>query len=206
MQKIILYIAVAIAALIGLIWYFGQQEAVVIDDTPGSATSTPDIKTYSSDIFGISFKYPKLYYLEEREVGNAERTHYFIMLSEDTEENRLVREGKSPGREGPTAITLDVFQNMEQLSPEAFVKNNSNTNYKMGDGVLTPTKVGTRDALSYRWSGLYEGRSVVFMNGPHMFVWSVTWLTPEDRIIKDFDEILKNAEIGIAADENPALQ
>lgn len=201
-----LIVAILIAILAGLVWYSKQQTTVRIEDAATTTPTTTTAGVYSSDIFGIRFRYPTHYFLEEREVGNAERAHYLVMLTEDTEENRLVREGKAPGREGPIAITLDVFQNMEQQSVESFIKNTSQTNYKLGDGVLTKTKVGTRDALSYRWSGLYEGRSVAFVNGPHVFLWSVTWLTPDDRIIKDFDEMVRAAEIGIASDEDPVLQ
>ncbi len=206
MQKMMLIIAILVAILVGAIWYYRQETTVRIEDTATTTPSTTNTRVYSSDIFGIRFHYPTHYFLEEREIGNAERTHYLVMLTEDTEENRLVREGKSPGREGPTAITLDVFQNMEQQSVESFIKNTSETNYKLGDGVLAKTKVGTRDAFSYRWNGLYEGRSIAFVNGPHLFLWSVTWLTPDDQIIKDFDEMVKSAEIGIASDEDPALQ
>src|SRR3989344_3620110 len=56
----------------------------------------PDIssqKIYSNDTYGLRFEYPATYYLETKEESEPGRTHVSIILTEDTEENRELREG-----------------------------------------------------------------------------------------------------------------
>lgn len=153
----------------------------------GLPTASGNIKTYISDTFGFSFSYPTKYFLEEKEVGNAERYHYAIILTEDTEENRLVREGKSPGREGPVAITFDVYQNdLDALTLQQWVEGTNDSNYKLAKGPYATSTAGGETSIIYEWSGLYEGRTVVVTLGNVILAISVTYISPEDEILKDF--------------------
>ncbi|OGZ44692.1 MAG: hypothetical protein A3C84_02095 [Candidatus Ryanbacteria bacterium RIFCSPHIGHO2_02_FULL_48_12] len=139
-------------------------------------------KSYANAALRFEFKYPIRYYLEEREVGNAERSHFVVTLTEDTEENRLVREGKSPGREGPVAITLDVFQNIENLSADAWVRGMSDSNFKLSpDSKASTVQIGPETAVAYHWSGLYEADSFVFAKNGLIYMATVTYITPEDQ-------------------------
>lgn len=147
-------------------------------------------KTYTSEKFGISFQYPKNYFLEEKNLGNAEREHVAIVLTEDTEENRNIREGNGPGRDGPVAITFDIYQNMEKLSPIMWVKGNNNSNFKLSDGSYTETTVAGVPAVSYRWDGLYRADNIVLSHNDYIISAAVTYLTHEDGIRKDFGEML----------------
>jgi hypothetical protein len=165
----------------------------VLDNS--TAPTASNLKTYSNESLGISFKYPSLYYLEEVERGNGERGHFVITMYEDTEENKAVREGNSPGREGPTAITLELYQSPEQPDLMTWIQGHSGSNYKLSNGNVSPTTLAGQEAYSYRWDGLYGGLSVVFKNRDYVAFTSVTYLTPEDRIITDFNELLKTVEL-----------
>lgn len=154
------------------------------------------LKFYESTNLGISFYYPEYYFLEEKNLGNGERNHYAIILTEDTEENRLVREGKSPGREGPLSINIEAFQNnLDNVSLENWIQNTSESNYKLALGTFSETVISSKRALEYRWSGLYEGKSAVTEHKGNIIFTSVTFLTPNDTIISDYTNIIKSLEL-----------
>jgi len=113
--KKILSIGALLIALVGLVWFSRS-------DTPNKTSADT---FYKSIPYRLSFSYPSDYFLEEKNTGSATRSRYTITLYEDTKENRLVREGKSPGREGPVAITVDIFQNLENQSLESWVRGTS---------------------------------------------------------------------------------
>jgi hypothetical protein len=118
------------------------------------------------------------------------------MLTEDTSENKAVREGDAPGREGPTAITIDVYQNnLDKQDAESFIKGSSDSNYKLGNGVLATTTRGSVVGTEYSWSGLYEGRSFVIAKPDYIYMFSVTRLDSTDRILQDFDNLLRTVTI-----------
>jgi hypothetical protein len=161
-------------------------------------TDVPDaeVKGFSSQEFKLSFEYPALYHLEQKNINNTHRVHEQIMLTEDTEENRLVREGQAPGREGPTAITIDIYQNnLDNQSARSFIIGSSDSNYKLGDGNISTTTRGGLMGFEYSWSGLYEGRSFVVSRPDYIYMFSVTRLDPGDRILKDFEEVMKSVVI-----------
>ena len=151
---------------------------------------------YNSSKFGFRFSYPKKYFLEERELGDGHRYHYNITLTEDTEENRLVREGKSPGREGPVAITIDLYQNnLDNYTADGWIKGTNNSNYKLSpDGTLDEVTVSGILGLRYRWSGLYEADNIVIARPDNVYSFAVTYIFPDEAIRTDFERILKTFE------------
>ena len=150
-------------------------------------------KYYVNEKFGISFRYPGNYFLEEKEVGDGHRYHYLITLTDDTEENRLVREGKSPGREGPVAITFNIYQNnLDMMSPESWLKGTNQSNFKLSDGNYQKTAVAGKEALSYKWSGLYEADALVFSHGDNLISATVTYIEPSEKIRTDFPDIVSS--------------
>jgi hypothetical protein len=155
-----------------------------------------ETKLYSSNKYGLSFNYPAGYYLEEKDVNTAERLHHQIILTEDTEENRLVREGQAPGREGPVAITIDIYQNnLDKMSAMGFITGTGDSNYKLGNGTISTTTKGTITGFEYEWSGLYEAKSLVVALPSYIYMFSVTRINPDDRIVADFEGILQTATI-----------
>ena len=153
------------------------------------------MKTYSGGLVGLTFRYPAHYFLEEKTIGNAERWHYAVVLTEDTEENKQVREGNAPGREGPTAITIDSFQNdIDRMSLLDWVRGTSFSNFKLSDGTYRSESISGTSAVRYDWDGLYRGDSIALSQGDAIYLIQVTYLTPDDQIRKDFSEILKTLE------------
>lgn len=184
--KIIIILAVLILIAGAAAFIQGRPEL--------SIGNNSERRTYDSDKFELRFKYPKKYFLETKELGDGHRGHFAIVLTEDTEENRLVREGKAPGREGPVAISIDLYQSPEELRPLSWVMGHSGSNFKLSDGAYELTTLAGREAVSYSWDGLYRADNVVVTHNDYIASMVVTYITPEDEIRKDFGEILKTVE------------
>lgn len=148
--------------------------------------------SFTSSSTGISFIYPGTYHLEEKNTGTGERSRFTIVLMEDTEENKAVRDGTAPPREGPVTITIDAFQNnLDSYTAESWIRGTNDSNYKLSpDGVIEETAISGEKALKYRWSGLYEGETYALAQGDWIFALSVTYMSKEDLIRTDFQKIL----------------
>lgn len=182
MKKII---ACALIVVLGCIFW------VVWNKNNANPTISTE-KTFVSQKYAIEFLYPALYYLEEKTLGNAEREEYQIVLTEDTKENRDVREGRSPGREGPTAITITLYQNdLDKLSAEDFIKNHIGSDYKLATSELVPTVKGNLQGIEYSTTGLYESNSFVVSTPKYVYKFSVTYMNGSERIISDFENMIK---------------
>lgn len=187
MKKIIIAVLVVLAGF--ALWRF-----VGVEENTGKVTETTSTEVYTSDEYGISFAYPNLYYLNVQDNSTGERKQVDIILVEDTPENRAALNGETPGREGPTAITISLYQNnLDKLSAEQFVKNNVDSNYKLGNGTLVSTTKGILEGVEYTWSGLYEGKSFVVSRPDYVYMFSVTRLDSSDRILQDFDALVSSA-------------
>ncbi|MCI0679751.1 hypothetical protein L0Y41_00220 [bacterium] len=155
---------------------------------------TQSWKVYHSDRLGFSFRYPDSYYLLERELGDGHRGRLSLVLTEDTEENRAVREGKSPGREGPVAISFDVYQSPDEPTISAWVTGNALSNFQLSRGKYEEVAVAGKPALYYSWSGLYEADNYVLMHQDYLLSIVVTYIFPDDLIRRDFEKIIKTLE------------
>lgn len=186
MKKLFLILCfLFVVAVLGATWFYRAE-------VPESSNIS---KTYDSQKFGFRFIYPARYFLEEKEIGDGHRWHYFVSLTDDTEENRLVHEGNPPdggsGREGPIAITFDIFQNdLDELTVPSWIKTRGESNFKLSDGALEYPVYGGAYAAQYRWSGLYNGESAVFRHRDAIIMATATSITPDDFTIKDFPAIL----------------
>lgn len=147
------------------------------------------VDVYQNEAYGISFKYPDTYVLQEREVGNGERAHYAVVLID-----RVALANIPEAGEGPPTITIDIFQNnLDKQSVEGWIQNTSESNFKISlDRTLTPTSVGGASAQKYTWDGLYRGDSVVFAHRENIVMASVMYPTPRDQIRADFFDILSS--------------
>lgn len=173
-----------------------DQPEIVSFDIVTDEHENVSFREYSSTTLGLAFKYPSHYFLEEKNTGTPQRGRTTIILTEDTEENRLVREGKSPGREGPVAITIDIHQNnLDNLSAEAWIRGSNDSNFKLSNGLLTSVMLGGYPAIQYVWSGLYEADNVVSAANGNLYSLSVTYIAPNDQIRNDFRELLKTVSL-----------
>ncbi len=162
------------------------------------ASETPAVGTalYGSEAHGISFAYPTAYYLRETEAGTPELPQGSIVLVEDTQENRDLIDGVSTEpREGPTSITIDVYENLDQLSAISWAERD--TNWTISSRATTTISVGGFEGISVPWDGLYAGKTLVVAAGDKAYVFSVTWMTAEDRILADFEALLET--VGFSA-------
>lgn len=179
-------IILLLAVLSGLIYFSRSQ---IINENPYVG------KNFVSYAYGLSFSYPKDYFLEEKETGTPQRSRHSIVITKDTKENQLIREGVSGNKEGSTAITIDIYKNHEGQSAETWVKGNSNSNYKLGDNEMQTITVSNIDAISYRWNGLYNGNSIVLRHKGNIVMMSVTFLKPSDEIVRIFESIIETLSL-----------
>lgn len=137
---------------------------------------------------GVSFEYPDTYTLQSHEVGNDERNWQAVTLIDTEALQSAIENGAS---EGPPAITVSVFDNIENYTAEEWIKGISFSNYKLSfDGALASTTVGSIDGLAYRYSGLFEVDTVVLAHNGKIYMFTADWLTAEDTLRLDFGRVL----------------
>jgi hypothetical protein len=196
----VLFGAALLYVLTGRGFFRGNSPVMSGDNVPpGSVVHDvrPE-KTYTNESFGFSFRYPENYVLEDRgNIGTGHRGHHVIILTDSAvgavpEDS----EGLVPSAaEGPPAITIDIFQNLEAYDALTWVKGSNDSNYKLGDGTHEAANVDGVPAIAYRASGLYESNNVVFTEGDAIYKFSVTWLTVEDKIRNDYAGILDTVQV-----------
>ncbi len=181
----ILVLLIALA-LIGYFVYYSAEDG----EDNGMAAS----KTYSNQTYGVSFEYPPTYFLEERQMGATSTGRYYsVILTEDNETNKAIREGRITNTEGPPAITLDIHPNQNREFVSKWVTTNiQNSNWNLALGGMASTTVGGLPAVSYTWDGLYRGDSAVVATGTNIYMFSATYNSPEDITKRDFPGILSS--------------
>lgn len=186
-SKSVWVVAVTVLFVAGASLYFSASS-----DSPSAPKATT--REYTSRVYRFSFIYPSRYHLEEKHAGTPERPQLATVLVENTEENLALLAGTAtePPREGPTAITVDAYQNPNGLSPEEWAK--SDTNWILSDKRTDLVSVGGEDGFLFYWDGLYAGKSAVVTHGNYAYVFSVTWITAHDRIVRDFETLLKSVK------------
>ncbi len=183
MRRIILLIIIVLA--VGTIFYLDKK------DSPEKLGD----KKYQSESFGLEFSYPDNYFIGFEDSFEGERNQHFVVLAEDTTENRRVFAGEEPGREGPPTITVAIYQNnLDNYTAERFIKDTSFSNFKLSDGTLSEVTVGSEKGLRYRATGLYENENVVVARPNYVYMFTAFFLTPEDEIMKNFGSLLSSVK------------
>lgn len=181
-------VAAIILILVGAAWYALEQRAVRLGEKPPAGTGIRGENVYSVDEFKFSFAYPNTYHLEEYDLGNGERQHVSVAI---TDNDATI----APDSEGPTAITVDVYQNdLDKLTSEQWITTTGDSNWKLATSPLERVEVGGKEALSYRWSGLYEAETTVFEHADNIIAVTVTFIAPEDAIRSDYARVLSTFE------------
>lgn len=154
------------------------------------------VKTYSSDMVGVSFNYPSDYLLFDVKgegVGGAE--YYMIIITPETQ----VREAIASvyGREWPPSIRTIFYREPNlSVSLEQWVRMKSPSNFDSSDpaqdGTLTPMVVAGIPALKYYVRGLYDSEYVAFIYGE----WVVLAASDERGAdtVKDFQTVLSSIQ------------
>jgi hypothetical protein len=181
-------VSVVIILAVILLGYFLLNNKVETDNLS-------EMESYLSEKLGLEFEYPKTYFIQEIEESTEERFRTTLVLAEDTEENRRVFAGEEPGREGPPTITIGIFQNnLDNYQTENWIKNTSFSNHGLSDGRLDEVFIGGERAIGYSATGLYENKNVVIARDNFIYMFTVFYLSPEDQIIKDFEDLLKTVK------------
>jgi len=71
----------------------------------------------------------------------------------------------------------------------------SESNRNLGSSALVERTVDGADAVSYHWSGLYEGDTTAFLHNGSIVVVSVTYIAPEDEIRAVYVKILSSLDL-----------
>jgi hypothetical protein len=168
---------VLLALIAGFLLYRGMSGAAV----PG--------KTYESGIYGISFTYPETYTLQERDATDGKARHTITLIRSDELANI------PEGGEGPTAMAFDFYP-AKGLDTETWIQQTPSSNFGLSvDKEMHDATVGGAPAIAYTWDGLYRGNSFVFAHKGNIVVASVTYLTTDDRILRDFTGVLKSVRL-----------
>lgn len=192
-SKLIWLVGLVLLVLGGYLLYQSQRGSVPYENIDITSDEIPKGKVgmslYENYLYSFKFEYPANLYMKEREPNTSDKSQLSIILVDGTKENIDLIEGKpTPAREGPTGVTIEVYENDKPSAPEEWAKQDSN--WSIGNKQLSNVMVGYEKGVSYNWSGLYEGKSVIVTQGNVTYVFSVTWMSPEDQILKDFDMIL----------------
>lgn len=136
-------------------------------------------QTYANELLGISFSYPTGYILSESSTTENGNERYAIsIIAEEDAVPRL-------NAEGPTAITVESFAYPEPAALASWLTR-SESNFHLGDGTTASTTIDGREAVTYRWSGLYEGETTTFLSNGNVIAVSVTYMSPADEIYADY--------------------
>ncbi len=182
-------VAVALVAGVLIIGSFFLNQTPSEQPVPQNGQQESTAISYNSSELGISFEYPENYMLQTHEQGTAERDWTVLTLIDSEILRSAIENGAS---EGPPAIAIQVFNNPEGYTAEEWIKGMSYSNFKLSsDEVLTPVTVGGEAGLAYRHSGLFENNAAVVVRGEKVYMFSVSWLTPQDENVRDFGHILE---------------
>jgi hypothetical protein len=146
-----------------------------------SSPSQVSVQHYGSDRYGLSFEYPATYRLQESDSPSGERLRHTITLT------RAADLPLPEAGEGPPTITIDLYQNdRDAYTTERWIRDSSSSNFKLGAERLATTTISGSEALSYRWSGLYEGTTIAIARPAWVYAFTVTYMQPGDDIVQDF--------------------
>ena len=94
--------------------------------------------------------------------------------------------------EGPPMITIDVYDEAQAPTAEAWIA--QSTNWILVDKPQEHVQVDGIDGVLFYWDGLYAGKSAVVLHHNRAYVFSVNWLTTEDRLLADYEQLLSSVK------------
>jgi hypothetical protein len=174
--------------IIGFGIYKYISRAPSIDAGAISTEPAPDMR-FTAKNYGFAYTIPGDYVQLEGEKGTPAQTHYaYIMVNR--KDVKPVQNG-----EGPRTISIDVLGNPKKLTLDQWFKTSTTSNSNLAKAPYATTTVFGKDAIVYKWSGLYEGETIAFIHKENIVMMSVTYLTPEDRNISAFKSIVASLEL-----------
>ena len=184
MKKILLIIILIAVGVLGWFVYSYDQSVQV--------HNTSDNLLFENKTYDISFVYPSKYTLSERDGITSDLQKYHEITLINKNDLPLPVNG-----EGPTAITIDVYSNdSSRYTAEEWARNAKESNLKLGEGRIATTTVFGLPAVSFRWSGLYEGTTIVLAKSDKIYAFNVTYLEMGAQIIQDFVVVRDSVTFG----------
>ncbi len=207
MKKLLVAVSITIIILVGFLFYRTNTSAPLpaTEDAQNIFPETPKAQMMplnELEVEGIHASYPSRLY-KKRIASSSQNLLTSILLIEDTETNRNIIEGKSEiPTEGPTSITIDVFNNSEKLPVGTWYQ--GVPTWSVHTSPYKKIILGGKEAVEFEWSGLYEGRTIVITQGETAYVFSVTWIDKDDQLIKDFEALLSSLVFSKIEEKNQA--
>jgi len=186
--KIVVILGIVLIVLGGLFYYTSRVAEAPESEVP---TETPPAGgvIYESSSTGFSFAYPDTYVLVRAPESSELLEGVTLMIKSDYEE----LEASTEPREGPPSITVMVYNNALGASPSQWVMAQPQlSNYGVATSDVLPTLVSGMEAVRYSWSGLYQGESVAVSHQNRIYIFSASWLTPEDPQREDLETVLSS--------------
>ncbi len=188
MKKIIGAI-ILIALIAGAAYYFFPNLFGV--DSISGTPSTPEEQSYKrfqSDQFGITFDYSNAYDLNETGSSDGSAAHAITLV--DREAGAQVPENG----EGPTSINVVIIPTTE-TDVRTWMRNSTGSNIELLGGEIASTTVDGTAAARYMTDGLYATDNVALIHNGRAYVFSVGWITREDKIVSDFEQLLTTVDL-----------
>lgn len=160
-----------------------------------SARSTEPVPTIvdavKATVAGVELAYPKNYGVYEKTNSPVTKTMSTVVWYENTESNRsFFNGGTTAASEPPVTMSLDVYENTNNLSPKDLL--GADAAYMFAKSSGTPIVVGGAQGILLDWDGLYKGKSIMVNHKGLLYVFSVTSITNEDIILRDFDLLISS--------------
>lgn len=152
------------------------------------APPTPTLQSYENDAYGTSFSYPTGYILSEKDVDLTQIPpfHEVTIISHEDAVPRL-------NSEGPTDITVDFYTATSTL--EQWIASPLSNFGLGGDGRIATTTIEGDPAVSYTWSGLYDGNTVAILHNGKIITLSVTYFSTTDDIVAAYETVLQTLQL-----------
>ncbi len=161
------------------------------DSSRSNVSNQNLVNATKATIAMADFAYPSNYGVYEKTNSPVTKTISTVVWYENTESNRsFFNGGTTAASEPPVTMSLDVYENSNNLSPKDLL--GADAAYMFAKSSGTPIVVGGAQGILLDWDGLYKGKSIMVNHKGLLYVFSVTSITSEDAILRDFDLLISS--------------
>ncbi len=153
-------------------------------------------QTYSNDIYGIAFAYPKNYKVEENALTGSNPGTAVVLMDK---KSIIPANG-----EGPVAITIGMYPSSLSASSSlsesdpilSWIKSSPYSNFSQSQqNAPSATTIANQSAYLYTWDGLYNGTTIVTAHNGNIIAFSVTYDGNNDlQIRQDFTDLVASVQ------------
>jgi len=197
MKNIALAMGAVVVAFLIILFFFTDLLAPRDARTPSG--NDENLTSYEHPAGLFSFRYADGYVAVPQEEGEGTGVALY-----DRAEWEEFSNATEP-REGPTAITVSVYENPDELPFQVWLRESPQSNFTLGTEEFTSVVMEDGVGIRYQWSGLYEGESVALFDGGDVYLLSVTYFTREDQKVADFATVVETFRIASREHVSAAL-